>query len=69
MTRAPKHSTLQSLLRMERSAEKQSWPTAARMPLNLLAQMHMPIPVPQTRMPRVPGAWRALTIPLCIPMP
>ena len=38
--------------KIDRRAEKISCPTAARMPLHLLAVMHMPIPVPQTSTPR-----------------
>ena len=45
----------QSLLLRERSAEYWSWQTAARMPGILLAVMHMPMPVPHSRMPR---SWR-----------
>ncbi len=43
--------TLALLLKIDRSAEKGSWQTAARMPDILFAVIAIPIPVPQTRIP------------------
>jgi hypothetical protein len=51
-TSLARHRTLASLCRRETWAVSSSWQRAARTPWTLLAQMLMPIPVPQIMMAR-----------------
>mgnify|MGYP006863414892 FL=1 len=52
ITLSPIHMICALLLFLDLSVEKGSWQTAARIPGILFAVMHIPIPVPHTRIPR-----------------